>query len=253
MLGTRRQEGFVPPLEQDTVAAGHEKRLGHCKTVALAGLAGLRAPFAVLRIRQRAQASKPSQRYGLAVSEALFMASRDGVLFKRWNEAFLPPGLEHPGSWAYGNQYIGWQMLETHSAIAGAPDELSLYATENYWLGAKGSELRRYSLRMDGFVSVQAPMSGGEIVTKPVRFQGKHLALNFGTSAAGSIRVEIQDAEGHALPGFTLEDCPPLFGNTLERAVTWNQGADVGTVAGKAVRLRFEIKDGDLYSFQFKE
>lgn len=201
----------------------------------------------------RAQASKPSQRYGLAVTEALFMASRDGVLFKRWNEAFLPPGPEHPGSWAYGNQYIGWQMLETKSALSGAPDEISLYATENYWLGAHGSVLRRYTLRMDGFVSAQAPMSGGDLITRPIRFQGKRLALNFATSAAGSVRVELQDAEGHTLPGFSLEDCPPLFGNTLERNVTWTQGADLGALAGKPVRLRFEIKDGDLYSFQFKE
>ena len=38
--------------------------------------------------------SKASDRYGMAVTEGLFMASRDGVKFKRWNEAFLRPGIE---------------------------------------------------------------------------------------------------------------------------------------------------------------
>ena len=36
------------------------------------------------------------------------MSSRDGVKFKRWNEAFLPPGIEREGTWNYGQQYIAW-------------------------------------------------------------------------------------------------------------------------------------------------
>ena len=178
------------------------------------------------------------------------MASRDGVNFKRWNEAFLRPGIEREGTWAYGNQYIGWQVVETKSALEGAPDELSLYASESYWTG-NSSALRRYTLRMDGFVSVNAPMSGGELITKPLRFQGKHLSLNFATSAAGSVRVEIQDANSKALPGFALEDCPPLFGDTIERTVTWKNGSAVGQLAGRPVKLRFVLNDADLYSLQF--
>ena len=199
----------------------------------------------------RAQASKPSERYGLAVTEALFMAGRDGVTFKRWNEAFLRPGIERKGAWAYGDQYIGWQILETKSAVEDAPNELSLYATEGYWSGAHGSALRRYTLRLDGFVSAQAPMSGGALVTKPLRFKGQKLALNFATSAAGGVRVEIQDASGKALPGFSLDDCPPLFGDTVERTVTWKNGSNVSSIAGQSVRLRFDLRDADVYAFQF--
>jgi hypothetical protein len=196
--------------------------------------------------------ASPSERYGLAVTEALLMAGRDGVKFKRWNEAFLRPGIERDGTWAYGNQYIGWQLVETKSALEGAPNELSLYATENYWMD-HGSKLRRYTLRLDGFVSAQAPMSGGELITKPLRFKGGKLALNFASSAAGGVRVEIQDADGKALPGFALEDCPPLFGDTIERTVTWKNGSDVSSIAGQPVRLRFALQDADLYAFHFVE
>jgi hypothetical protein len=199
---------------------------------------------------QREARAGATERYGTALTETLFMASRDGVTFKRWNEGFLRPGPERDGTWAYGNQYMAWQVVETPSALAGAPNELSLYATESYWTG-RSSVLRRHTLRLDGFVSASAPMSGGELITRPVRFQGKRLELNFATSAAGAVRVELQDADGQPLPGFALADCPPLFGDTIARAVAWKAGSDLSPHAGKAVRLRFVLQDADVYAFQF--
>jgi hypothetical protein len=193
-----------------------------------------------------------SEREGTALTDALFMASRDGVLFKRWEESFLPPGIERPGTWDYGNQYIGWQIVETKSALAGAPPEMSLYATERYSTSDLGTVLRRYTLRLDGFVSVQAPMTGGELLTRPLRFAGHRLMLSFGTSVAGTVRVEIQDLSGHPYPGFALQDCAPIFGNTIDRTVTWKNGIDVGPLAGRPVRLRFSLHDADVYAFQFQ-
>lgn len=195
--------------------------------------------------------AKASERYGTAITEALFMASRDGVTFKRWNEAFLPPGPEREGTWNYGHQYLAWHLVETRSALPGAPNELSLYATESYWTG-RSSALRRYTLRLDGFVSVRAPLQGGELLTKPLRFDGSRLELNFASSAAGGVRVEIQDADGKPLPGFALADCPPHFGDSVERTVRWQDGADLRRLAGQTVRLRFVLQDADVYAFQFR-
>ncbi|MEY4941019.1 MAG: hypothetical protein RIQ93_2754, partial [Verrucomicrobiota bacterium] len=192
------------------------------------------------------------QRYGTAITKGLIMTSRDGVNFKRWSEAFLRPGIEREGTWNYGQQYIGWHLVETKSAIEGAPNELSLYALESYWTG-NSSALRRYTLRMDGFVSAHAPMTGGELFTKPLIFKGGRLELNFATSAAGEVRIELQDATGRPLPGFTLEDCPPIFGDTIERIVSWKAGGHVAALTGKPVRLRFVLKDADVYSFRFSE
>lgn len=201
---------------------------------------------------ERAKASKPSERYGTALTEGLLMASRDGVRFKRWNEAFLRPGPEREGTWNYGHQYPAWHLVETKGTLEGGPNELSLYATESYWTG-RSSLLRRYTLRLDGFVSVSAPLSGGELVTKPVVFSGKELALNFASSAAGDVRVEIQDEGGTPIPGFALADCPALFGDSIERKVSWEGGADLSALAGKAVRLRFVLRDADLYAYRFRE
>jgi len=188
----------------------------------------------------------------MALSEGLLMSSRDGRAFHRWHEAFLRPGIERPGTWHYGQQYIGWHVVETRSALGGAPHELSLYAGESYWTGTS-SELRRYTLRIDGFVSVQAPLAGGEMLTKPLRFQGKRLVLNFATSAAGGIRVELQTPDGKPIEGFTPADSDEIFGDCLERTATWKGGADVAKLAGSPVRLRFVLKDADLYSIRFVE
>jgi hypothetical protein len=200
--------------------------------------------------KQREGRSITKPRFGTALTESLFMASHDAVNFKRWNEAFLRPGIERDGTWSYGQQYIAWSFLETKSALEGAPNELSLYANEGLWTGTS-SALRRYTMRLDGFVSVNAPMAGGDLITKPLRFQGKELSINFSTSAFGSIRVEIQDINGKPLPGFALKDCPPVFGDAIDRTVYWNGGSDVSSIEGKEIRLHFEIKDGDLYSFYF--
>lgn len=192
-----------------------------------------------------------NQRYGTAITEGLFMASRDGVNFSRWNEAFLRPGIEREGTWHYGHQYIAWHPVQTPSALAGAPDELSLYATESYWTG-NSSELRRYTLRLDGFVSAAAPLKGGELITKPLRFNGKALHLNFSTSAAGSVKVELQGEDGASLPGFALSDSEETFGDAIDRVVHWKAGTDVSALAGKAVRLRFVLKDADVFAWQFQ-
>lgn len=190
-------------------------------------------------------------RYGLALSEVLFMASRNGYQFNRWNEAFIRPGPERPGTWHYGSPSLAWGLIETPSSIPGASKELSMYSTENYWHG-KGSALRRYTLRLDGFVSASAKWTGGRLLTKQLIFSGDRLELNFSTSAAGSIRVEIQDAEGSALAGFALDDCPEHFGDSDAKTVVWNTDSALSDHAGSPVRILFELRDADLFSFRFQ-
>lgn len=105
--------------------------------------------------------------------------------------------------------------------------------------------------RLDGFASVQAPCADGEVLTEPLVFGGNELRINFSTSAAGSVRVEIQNAAGQPIPGHTLKNCPEITGDSVDRVIRWKAGADISSLAGETVKLRFELKDADLYSFQF--
>ncbi len=119
-----------------------------------------------------------------------------------------------------------------------------------YWHG-DGCQMTRYTLRLDGFVSASAPMKGGELVTKVLTFSGSKLSVNFSTSAAGNLRVEIQDPERRPLAGYSINEAHETFGDEVERTIHWKNGADVSKLAGKPVRLRFVLNDADLYAFRF--
>ncbi|TWT60768.1 hypothetical protein [Rubinisphaera italica] len=202
-------------------------------------------------LEERQFRSKQSPRYGTTVTDAAFMTSRDGMAFHRWGEAFIRPGPATKDTWVYGDNFVFWGMIQTKSHLAGAPDEISLYATEGYWLG-ESTAFRRYTMRLDGFVSVSAPFLGGTLVTKPLTFEGSSLEINFSTSAAGGIRIELQDTAGNPLPGYSLEDCDVQFGDQIDRIVSWKGDRDISDLTGQSVRLNVELMDADLYSFQFQ-
>jgi hypothetical protein len=192
-----------------------------------------------------------NERFGSALSDDLFMSSRDGRTFRRWDEAFIRPGPQLEGNWAYGDNYQCWGIIETPAALSSAPPELSFFAREGVWRG-RGVNIRRYSLRVDGFVSVHAPWRGGEFVTPTLRYSGDCLEINFATSTAGSLRVEIQDRDGTPIPGFTLEDSHPQIGDELDRIVTWRHNPNLGALHGRPVKLRFRLRDADLYALRFR-
>ncbi|HOZ49485.1 MAG TPA: hypothetical protein PLO37_16125 [Candidatus Hydrogenedentes bacterium] len=195
------------------------------------------------------------------VSDGVFMTSRDGEHWRRWREAFIRPGLQQ-SRWVNRNNMTAWGVLQTHSAIPDAPDELSVYSTEGYYVGP--CHLRRYTIRMDGFVSVHASAAGGEFTTKPLTFEDDpavqgaggpaetELVINYSTSAAGSIRCEILDAAGAPLPGYALADCDEVYGDYLERAVTWQGRSGLKELVGVPVRLRFVMSDADLFAIRFR-
>jgi hypothetical protein len=88
-------------------------------------------------------------------------------------------------------------------------------------------------------------------VTKPLLFQGSELVLNFSTSAAGSISVELQDENGEPIPGYSLEESEVIVGDRIERPVVWRAG-DLKQFSGRPMKLRFVMKDADLYSIRFR-
>tara|TARA_B100000029_G_scaffold10274_1_gene11197 strand:+ start:47 stop:466 length:420 start_codon:yes stop_codon:yes gene_type:complete len=135
--------------------------------------------------------------------------------------------------------------------VQTGPNELSFYVERD---NAQPTEhIRRYTLRLDGFASVHAPYQGGEASTRSLRFQGSRLRINFATSAAGWIRCEVQDASGKPIPGFELRNCREMAGDHIDRTVTWRTSSDLSRISGQTVRLRFVMKDADLYALQFSK
>jgi len=181
--------------------------------------------------------------YRIASSDAVLMSSRGGTLYDRsFMEAFIPPGPEDR-DWVSRNNMPAWGI------VPGNDRELFIYRLGHY--AQASSHLIRYRLRLDGFVSVRAPYSGGEMITRPFRFKGSELYLNFATSAAGSIKVELQDVSGLPIPGFSLEDAVEMAGDQIKNAVRWKSQKQLESLMGQPVRMRVVMKDADLYSFQF--
>ena len=91
------------------------------------------------------------------------------------------------------------------------------------------------------------------MVTKTFTFEGDELEINYSTSAAGEIKMELQDKNGNPLPGYSLNDCQLIIGNEIKRVVTWNGSSDLKKISNQPVRMRIYLKDADLFSFKFNE
>lgn len=200
--------------------------------------------------QHRQRRMKFSKRYGTAITDGLFMSSRNGYTFKRWNKPFIRNGIQRSNNWVYGDGYADLGLIQTSAEDSTAPPQLSFYVGEGHW--KDDPVLRRYTIRIDGFVSLHAKRKTGEFTTKTFIFSGKTLSINFRTSVAGSIRVELEDKSGKPIPGFRLTDCDDIFGDTLDRTVTWNSRSDVSSLSGKPIRIRMTLSEADIYSFKFQ-
>lgn len=211
-----------------------------------------RAPQLYLSFPKRLQPFRTKVNDGKnnGLSDGVFMSSRDGVHWYRFVEGFIRPGRDER-NWIHRTNAVSRGIIQT------APDELSLYVARHYTYPS--AHIERMTLRMDGFVSANAGYPGGELVTKPVIFSGNRMYLNYATSGAGSIRIEFQNEKGQALPGFSLEESPVLYGDEIDGEVVWprpdtrTDRAPLRRISGQAVKIRFVMRDADLYAFRFGE
>ena len=184
-------------------------------------------------------------RYGLTATDCVFMCSRDGVKFHRFDEGFLRPGIENGVNWVYGDCYPARGMFESPSPINGAPPELSLLVPVGHWMNEE-KKLVRYTLRPDGFASLYAGYREEKvIVTKPFVYQGNHLYVNFSTSARGYLYVTL------TCDGKEYHSCE-TFGDALDRKVAF-EADTVASLAGREVIMTVRMRDADLYAIRFGE
>ncbi|MDA7867082.1 hypothetical protein N9B57_04010 [Verrucomicrobia bacterium] len=192
---------------------------------------------------EQARAINVHPKYFKDTSDSVFMTTRGTQTYDRtFLGALIKPGIGAV-NWVSRSNYPVLNLVQTGSA------EMSLYVNQNY--GQPSAHLRRYAFRLDGIACLAAPFSGGTWTSKPFSFTGRHLSINFATSAAGSIRIELQDVNGTPLQGFKLEDAPELIGNEIERQVFWNSDRELPQIP-QPVRLHMQMKDAELYSLRFQ-
>jgi len=177
-------------------------------------------------------------------SDSVLLTSRGGNAIQRtFRDAFLRPGfgLNH---WSSRGNYPALNVVPTGSG----GDEMSFYVNRHY--GQPTAHLQRFTLRTDGFSSLNAGYRGGQLITKPITFQGDKLEVNYSTSAAGSVRVGILSGDSRKVR--TLNDCDELIGDRLDRIVGWRGNPRLGDMQGVPIRLVFALRDADVYSFRFR-
>jgi len=187
---------------------------------------------------------------------SFLMVSRDGEHWKRY---------EDPGYFSSGWKLDGREVLEAlmEQGMIRRGDEIWQYGTVRFTehggilYGGVEHEagvydrLLRLVQRLDGFVSLDAGEKVGTILTRPLIFAGVKLELNI--SAQEKARIALVDETGQPFEGFGLESCDPILGDRIRQTVTWRGKPDVSLLAGKPVRLRFELQKTKLFAFQFVE
>ncbi|MCL2518241.1 MAG: hypothetical protein FWF15_06725 [Oscillospiraceae bacterium] len=183
-------------------------------------------------------------RNGQSITDCLFMTSRDGFKWKRYDEAILRPGPEEPYNWIYGDCYPALGMIETPGSYPGTDNEISMYMKKSHWLEVP-SDLYRYTMRIDGFVSYHATYKPQIITTKPFIYDGDELIINFSTSAIGYLYIKIKDEDGNEINSYEI------FGDKIDRKVGFIDGSP-SQLKGTPVVMEIKMSDADIYSFKFE-
>lgn len=193
-------------------------------------------------LEERKEKMKLHERYGLAITDCIFISSRNGVNFTKYDEAFITPGAEAGHNWFYGDCYPAVGFVLTDGKYGNGSDkEISMFCPEGSF--GKKNSIRRYSIRQDGFRSYHA---GGEekiLTTKPFTFEGNTLFANIETSAAGYICFEITDSEGNI-----IKSCE-MFGDSIDKKISFE--GNLSDFSGKEVIMKLKMRDADIYSIKF--
>lgn len=171
--------------------------------------------------------------------------SRDGRTWSRCSDRspVIPNG---------PHDYDAGCILGVANAPVVVDEELWLYytaitTTHGGYLPEKEIAIALAKWRLDGFASLDAADEPGMVETIPLRFEGSRLTVNADASG-GDLAVEVLDAEGRPIPGYTRTDCLPMRGDSVRHEVAWRQRNRLPV--GQPLRLRFHMEDTQLYSYQ---
>lgn len=175
------------------------------------------------------------------------MSSRDLVHWNRMSapEAFIDHGV--PGKdWDTGIFFMG------SSPPAIFDGQLWFYydgSTMDHGPGRRKDYERSIGLArlpVDRFVSIRPGdlSQVAALTTVPLKLNGKAIHIN-ADATQGMVKLELLDANGNVIPGFSQKDCQGLLiKDSLDYTVGWKS-----PLPGKEVKIRFILRDAMLYSF----
>jgi hypothetical protein len=183
--------------------------------------------------------------------------SRDGIHWRFPDRSTPFIALGPAGQFDSGSLYLGQGVVRVQDELwhyySGSPlkhEEATLALLTN------SPNCRIYSratLRLDGYVSVEAGDQEGGFVTPPLRFKGNCLVLNVTVKPGGHLRVGLLDEAGNPDPGLVPVGCVPITGDHLRHRVTWTSHTNLAAQATRPVCLAFRMTRANLFAFQFTD
>jgi hypothetical protein len=142
------------------------------------------------------------------------------------------------GEWDSGMLFTAAQLVEKDGLwwlyYAGSP---YLHRTDKRYFA-----LGLAQMPVGRVVSARSWRKEGSWTVGPLRLAGRQLLLN--AVVLDRLRVTVLDDQGRPLPGHTSV---PLRGNALELPVVWDQPGRLAALAGRLVKLRFELNDAEVF------
>ena len=193
---------------------------------------------------------EPEVRHETNIMNVYLAPSRDAV---KWNYDWAyeqVPLIPRGGTGEWDNDGIHSVSMFVHN------DKIWLYycgLSERFDSDGERAWMRigLATLRLDGFVCLAAKERIGKVITKPFKLEGDRLEVNV-DAKGGWVRVELLDAAGAPIPGFSGKDAKIHKGiDELRFAPQWKSRGDLSKLKGKIVRLRFTLRNAKLYAFEF--
>jgi hypothetical protein len=151
----------------------------------------------------------------------------------------------------------GMIMMTGNGAFVHGDEFIVYYTAANTTHGALVKDrhftIGRAAWRRDRLVALEAEDEAATVITKPFKLEGDKLQVNV-DAVAGSLKVELLDATGKPIPGFSGDAAKLYRGyDNLHLEPKWKGQADLSSLEGKVVQLRFHLANAKLYAFQIRQ
>jgi hypothetical protein len=164
------------------------------------------------------------------------------------------PLVERGGDGAWDKDLIlpaNWIVTQAdrHWIYYGGANER--HGTEGVFQPQRDGAIGLATLRLDGFISLTADEKPGIVLTRPFEVKGEALEVNV-DAGRGELRVEVLDASGKPLPGYSGQSATP-HRNVDELRLSPRWAKPFSELKTQTIRLRFRLRNAALYAFQVQE
>jgi len=105
------------------------------------------------------------------------------------------------------------------------------------------------TLRLDGFCSLRAGEREGWLISRREPSRTPEVTINARTAGDGYVTAELLNRRNRVLPGFSRQECLRFTGDAVRHVLRWKNATLDAAHAGPDYKIRFFLKQADLFSY----